>query len=264
MNLSSSTYYYKSKPKEDERWLVELIEKILEEFPTFGHRRIRIKLKEMGYIVNHKRIIRVMHENGLMSKRRAKIKAVTTNSNHNFRKYPNMIKDIKVTNINQVVVGDVTQISNKGQDYFIATLMDLCNREVVGCAISKSNDTELALACLEDFVNNREKENIKGCIHHTDSDVRYCSYAYTNKLKELGLEISMCKGNAYENAYAESFFKTLKYEEINISEYKNTSDLINNLFLYIKKYNTRRPHSSLKGMTPSEYKEFLKKGEKIK
>jgi transposase InsO family protein len=203
-----------------------------------------------------------MKENNLVAKRTNKFRVATTSSNHKLKKYPNIIRDIKIKTINKLLVGDVSQFSNKGKDYYIATLMDVCNREVVGCSISSKNDTNLVLSALEDAVKNRGVVSLKGCIHHTDSDVRYCSVAYINRLKELKMNISMCKGNAYENAHAESLFKTIKYQEINISEYSNQKDMVFKIFSYIKKYNERRPHSALKGMSPFEYKESLLKKRK--
>jgi putative transposase len=241
---------------------VEFCKQVIEEFPGSGQGTIKNLLEKKGYIVNKKRIARIMRENNLVCKRTNKFKVATTNSNHSLKKYPNIIKNKKINSINKLLVGDVSQFSNKGKDYYIATLMDVCNREVVGLSISKKNDTNLVLSALEDAIQNRGISSLKGCIHHTDSDVRYCSKAYIKRLKELKMKVSMCKGNAYENAHAESLFKTIKYQEINISEYSNENDMTLKIFTYIKKYNERRPHSALKGMSPLEYKNFLLKKEK--
>lgn len=203
-----------------------------------------------------------MKENGLVSRKVNKFKALTTDSKHGLRKYPNKIKGKIFTNINQAIVGDVSQYSNKGKDHYIATLLDACNREVIGKAISLKNDTELVLAALEDAVKTRGHASLKFCYHHTDTDVRYCSKKYTDRLEELGMDISMCKGNAYENAIAESFFKTIKYQEINISEYKDSMDSVVQIFKYIDKYNERRPHSALGGLSPKEFRINLLKSEK--
>ena len=203
-----------------------------------------------------------MKENSLMSKKACKFKAATTDSAHKLKKYANRIKNRKVRNVNKLIVGDVSQFCSRGKDYFIATLMDVCSREIVGWSVSSKNDTALVLSALEDAVKNRGSAALKNCIHHTDSDVRYCSEAYIKRLKNLEMKISMCIGNSYENAHAESLFKTIKYQELNISEYKNETDMVNKLFLYIEKYNTRRPHSSLGGMSPLEYRNFIQKKQK--
>jgi putative transposase len=230
---------------------------IIELLPGAGHRTIAIKLKEKGFLVNKKRVIRIMKENNLVSKKVNKFKLATTNSNHGFKKYKNILKGKKIKTVNQAIVGDVSQFSHKGKDFFIATLMDLCNREIIGCSISRSNNTELVLKALEDAVATRGIKNLNNCIHHTDADVRYCSTSYTTRLNEIGIKISMCVGNAYENAHAESLFKTIKYQEINISEYKNEKDMVEKILSYVVKYNTIRPHSALNYMSPVKYKKFL-------
>lgn len=230
---------------------------IIELLPGSGHRTIAIKLKEKGFIVNKKKVIRIMKENNLVSKKANKFRLATTDSNHGFKKYKNILKGKKIKTINQAIVGDVSQFSHKGKNYFIATQMDLCNREIIGCAVSRSNNTELVLKALEEAVAKRGIKNLKNCIHHTDADVRYCSTSYTTRLMEIGMKISMCVGNAYENAHAESLFKTIKYQEINISEYKNEKDMVEKIFSYVLKYNTIRPHSALNYMSPVWYKKFL-------
>ena len=207
---------------------------IIELLPGAGHRTIAIKLKEKGFLVNKKRVIRIMKESNLVSKK-----------------------------VNKAIVGDVSQFSHKGKDFFIATLMDICNREIIGCSISRSNNTELVLKALEDAVARRGLKNLNNCIHHTDADVRYCSTSYTTRLNEIGMKISMCVGNAYGNAHAEFLFKTIKYQEINISEYKNEKDMVEKILSFVVKYNTIRPHSALKYMSPIEYKKFLLSEQKL-
>lgn len=258
MNLSPSSYYYQPKPKEGDTFLVEKMEEVIELLPGSGYRTIRTKLAEQGIMVNAKKIRRIMKENKLQTRKVIKFKPKTTDSRHNLKKYPNILKDYgTLEKLNTVIVGDITQYDVNGKDYYLSLLMDLCNREIIGKAISDKNDTELVLATLEDAVKTRGKKNLKGCIHHTDSDVRYCSIEYTNKLKEFGFKISMCKGNAYENAHAESLFKTIKYQEINISEYDDKLNSASSIFAYIEKYNTVRPHSALGNLSPIMYRNKL-------
>lgn len=139
--------------------------------------------------------------------------------------------------------------------------MDRHNREIIGEAISDKNNTELVMAALEDAVRNRGWLNLKDCIHHTDSDVMYCPTVYIKRLKSLEMEISMCVGNAYEKAQAESFNSTVKRQEINISDYDSKEESARAIFSFIEKYNSIRPHSSIDDLTPVEYRKLLEKSQ---
>ncbi len=139
--------------------------------------------------------------------------------------------------------------------------MDRHNREGIGKAVSDKNDTALVLAALEDAHHNRP--DLHGCIHHTDAAVRYCSDDYGNRLKDLRMRISMCVGNACENAHAESFNKTIKRQEINISEYDSKEESSVYIFRFIELYNSFRPHSSLGGMTPIGFRMADKRGSNV-
>ncbi|EMN02054.1 integrase core domain protein [Leptospira noguchii str. 2007001578] len=259
MMMPVSTYYYQKKPDKNEDWLVDQMSKVIEDFPGCGYRTINIELRKKGLLLNHKKIQRLMRENKLTSKRIIKFKGKTTDSVHDLKKYKNQLTQFKETGLNQVMVGDVTQYSVNGQDYFLATLMDRFNREVIGKAVSDANNTELVLCALDDAIKTRGAKKLSGCIHHTDSDVRYCADKYIKRLKENKIEISMCKGNAYENAHAESLFKTIKYQEINVNAYDDKHDSAIRIFEYIEKFNSRRPHSALKGLSPVEFRNKIEK-----
>lgn len=103
----------------------------------------------------------------------------------------------------------------------------------------------------------RNRGSLKGYIHHTDSDVRYCSKAYIDLLESTGPEISMCVGDAYENAHSESFNTTLKRQEINLNEYQTKEESARSIFAFVQKYIAYRPHSALGGLTPAEYREKI-------
>jgi transposase InsO family protein len=250
--MSPSTLYYKKKDKakQDAR-LLEEINKVIEELPGTGYQGMTTILKKK-MVINKKRVHRIMKENGLLNNKKKRVKPRLTDSNHKLQKYENLVKEKKTTDINQVIVGDVTAYDVCGKDYYLALLMDLHNREVVGAAISDKNNTELVLAALRSA--KQERGNLSGCIHHTDSDVRYCSDDYIMRLGEYGMKISMTVGNVYENAHAESLNKTIKRQEINMSEYENSEESVQSIFTFIDKYNTTRPHSSLGGVPPKEYK----------
>jgi putative transposase len=250
--MSVSTYYYKpTQPENDDEIIVRKIEKIIELLPESGYRPVTTILKR-DRIINHKRVHRIMRWNGLLCRKTRRFRPGTTDSRHRYRKYPNIAKDVITTDINQVLVGDVTAYDVKGKDHYCAALMDRHNHEVIGKAVSDKNDTELVMAALENAHVNRPA--LRRCIHHTDADVRYCSDEYIKRVEDLGMRISMCVGNAYENAHAESFNKTLKRQEINISEYDSKEESAESIFEFIELYNSYRPHSSLGGMTPVEYR----------
>lgn len=257
--MSLSTYYYKSDKIEKEKidkMIVKKIRKIIEKLPESGYRPITTILKR-GMDINHKRVLRIMRENNLLCKQKPnKYKPKTTYTKHNLKKYQNLLIDFIPTTINQAIVGDITYYDINGMDYYLASLMDLYNREIIGWAVSDRINTQLCLNALKNA--KRTRGSLSGCIHHTDSDVRYCSQEYIEKLEKYEMKISMCKGNVYENAHAESLNKTLKRQEINISEYfdlQHSNDSIKN---FIYKYNTFRPHSSIGGLTPMELKNKMK------
>ena len=260
MGLNISTYYYKNVEKQSEdKMIVDKIEEYIELIPESGYRPVTIYLNK-SMLINHKKVSRIMGEYNLLCRKKKKYQSKTTDSMHPYKKYKNIAKDFETDNINQVLVGDVTAYDIKGKDHFLATLMDRHNREIIGKAVSDKNNTELVLTALDDAKKTRG--NLKGCIHHTDSDVRYCSTDYISRLNFYKMEISMCKGNAYENAHAESFNGTIKRQEINISDYDDKNESAKSIFNFIDKYNSIRPHSSLENLTPIEYKKILKKNKK--
>jgi putative transposase len=252
MKMSPNNFYYKRVDrKAKDAPVLKLIQEFFEMFPNLGLPSVTRHLKKTMKI-NKKRIERIMKENGLMNRKRAKKQAKTTNSSHKFQKFENLLKGReKTSKINEVIVGDVTAFDIKGVNHYLALLMDLHSREIVGSAVSEKNDTELVLAALSEALKYRK--SLEGVIHHTDADVRYCSDEYVMKLKENKMMISMCVGNAYENAHAESLNKTVKYGEINISDYDTVQEAASGIFLFAERYNSVRPHSAHEGLSPLEF-----------
>lgn len=255
MDLATSTYYYRSTSATEkaaaDREICSRIEEILEELPLSGYRTVTTILKK-EMTINRKRVSRIMRENGLQCRKRKRFKPQTTDSKHGLKKYSNLLKDPENAK-KPVIVGDVTYYDVNGKNHYCSHLMDLTNREIIGSAVSDRLDTELVAAALREAIECRG--SLAGYIHHTDSDSRYCSGAYINLLQESGAAISMCRGNAYENAHAESFNSTLKRQEINLRSYESLEASAQRIFEYIDKYNTFMPHSALDGMSPVEYRE---------
>lgn len=263
LGLSESTYHYKSKAKvskkEKDALLVKQIEEIENLLPQSGYRTVRRILSREAPI-NHKRIQRVMRENALTIRRKAAYKPPTTDSKHSFRKYPNLVKGKVTNNINEIVVGDITAYDILGVDHYVASLIDIHSRKTIGIAVSDRIDTDLVMSAL--YSAKQTRGSLAGCIHHTDSDSRYCSDVYIKALKESGMKISMCVGNAYENAFAESFNKTLKTQEINVTPCESKYHSFVSIMSYIEKYNDYRPHSGINGLSPNMFEEELKKRKK--
>lgn len=223
---------------------------MLEEYGPIGYKATSIILKP-NWAVGKKRIYRIMREERLLCKKARKYRVKTTNSDHKLPKYQNLIKDVKYTAVGQAIVGDVTQFSIQGKDAFLALLTDLYNREIVGYAVARRNDTNLVATALGRALATRG--DLSNCIHHTDADVRYCSHAYTNILKAAGMQISMVCGNVYENAHAESVNKTLKYKLINLTDFETLAEADMAIRRYIEFYNYLKPHTSLGWLTPIAY-----------
>lgn len=259
-----STYYYKRRPKVIEHdyreaELQDKIEKIIADFPGYGYRRVTRALLRQGSRVNHKRVLRIMREHGLLAQVRRAFKVATTDSNHGYRIYPNLLKGLRINGTNQVWVADLTYIRILSGFLYLAVVMDLYSRKVVGWALSKSLKSELCLEALHSAIKTRQLNT--PCIHHSDRGVQYACDNYIMTLQQNGFEISMSrKGNPYDNAYMESFMKTVKYEEVHLWNYETLDDVKSRIPEFLENvYNEKRLHSSLDYLTPSEFEEKIAK-----
>ena len=154
--------------------------------------------------------------------------------------------------MNAVWVADITYIRIRSSFVYLAAILDLYSRRIVGWAISKRIDTELCLTALKMAL---EARHVRGCIHHSDRGVQYASADYVRLLRQHGLQISMSrKGNPYDNAFMESFYKTLKYEEVHLWNYETLEDVIERVPFFLEQvYNRKRLHSSIGYVPPAEF-----------
>lgn len=263
MGLSRSTYYYRKAPSVQEEKaeadLRDRIEQIVVEHSRYGYRRVTWQLKREGWEVNHKRVARIMREESLQCQvKRRWVK--TTDSDHGYRVYPNRLKGLEVVRPNQVWVADITYIRIVVGFLYLAVVLDLYSRKVIGWALSDKIDAELSVEALRMALEQRG--TVKDCIHHSDRGVQYACQAYVEELQAAGLEISMSrKGNPYDNAAAESFMKTLKYEEVYLWDYQTVEDVKKRIPYFLEEvYNHKRLHSALGYCPPNEYEKAWQRG----
>ena len=261
MKLPRSTYYHQSKSNTvDDSELIALIEAIIEEFPGYGYRRVTRELHRRNKIVNHKKVLRIMRDRGLTRKTKRRW-IQTTDSRHAQRIYPNLIKNLVVTVPNQVWTADITYIGIRSGFVYLAVILDLFARRAIGYSISRNIDTTLCLAALTMALAHRKPP--KGVIHHSDRGVQYAAHEYVAALLQYGFLISMSrKGNPYDNTTTESFFKTLKVEEVYLWEYRTLEDVQIRLPFFIQEvYNRKRLHSSLGYRPPVEFEDLFIKNQ---
>lgn len=267
MGIPRSTYYYRlrhgARAKARERADLELkgrIDEVHLEFPVFGYRKLARELRRRGLEVNEKRVRRIQRKYGLFGVRVRKF-IRTTDSRHNRKRYPSLLRaGMMVTGLNEVWVADITYVRVEAGWVFVAVILDLCSRRAVGWAISDKIDTALCVGALRHAVESRKP--VPGCIHHSDQGVQYASAEYVELLTEWGFQISMSrKGNPYDNAWAESFMKILKYEEVYLNGYETMKDVVDRLPRFIEEiYNRKRIHSSIGYLTPEEFERNLMRG----
>ena len=259
MGIKRSTLYYQRKTnihkKQKELRIRKKIEDISREHPYYGYRRITAQLRRDKVIINHKKVLKMMQDMGIQGRIKRKY-ITTTNSKHNNKIYSNLIKDKEITGINQVWCADITYIRILNGFVYLAAIIDIYSRKIVGYAIGKTLSPKLAIAALSMAIATRKTDNL---IHHSDQGIQYTCKDYIKILKDNGIRISMSgKGSPYDNAFAESFFKTLKQEEVYLWEYETFSDVIERIPYFIEDvYNRKRLHSSLGYRPPCEFEEML-------
>jgi putative transposase len=250
LDCPRSSYYYQAHSPEEDA-LKAAIERVVLDWPTYGSRRIAAQLRREGWLVNRKRVSRLLSDMGLKVKTKRK-KHNTTDSNHPFPRYPNIVQDLESVHPDQVWVSDITYVRLSAEFVYLAVIMDVFTRSIRGWYLGRTLDQGLTLTALERALTDRQP-----VIHHSDQGVQYAAAAYVQTLKQRDILISMADvGAAWQNGYAERLIRTIKEEEVVLSEYRDYDDAYRQIERFLDDvYMHKRIHSSLGYLTPAEFEQ---------
>lgn len=241
--MPRSTYYYQSQAR-DESDLRASLQRVAGEWPRYGSRRLTAQLHREGWQVNRKHVQRLMRELGIAAQTTAK-KHRTTISQHGFPRYGNLVEQLEIVRPEQVWVSDITYIRLHQEFVYLAVLMDVFTRGIRGWHLGRSLDQSLTLRALEQAMAHHTPE-----IHHSDQGVQYAALAYTARLRQAGVQISMAEvGAAWQNGYAERLMRTIKEEEVDLSEYEDYPDALRQLGRFLDEVYMRQQHSFVLGLS---------------
>jgi putative transposase len=248
LDLPRSSYYYRSQA-DDEANLKAVIRRLAGEWPTYGYRRLTWMLRREGWVVNPKHVSRLMHELDLAGEAPRR-PPHTTDSQHNYGRYPNLVGALAVVRPDQVWVADITYVGLRQGFVYLAVLMDVFTRAIRGWQLSRHLDQDLTLSAL-----NRALAHATPQIHHSDQGVQYAATAYVERLEQVGTRISMAAvGEPRENGYAERLMRTIKEEEIALNDYLDFHDAYTHIGHFLDEvYQHKRIHSALGYLTPAEF-----------
>lgn len=254
-----------SKRTRDDKQLVEQIRCAQHKHRgRYGRRRMTPEVSEMqGRQINHKRVERLMREHGLQSHKRRRFRVVTTDSRHAHPVAPNVLeRDFEATQPNQKWLADMTYVPTDEGWLYLALILDLYARKLVGWAMSEAMPLELTLRALEVALGWRDPK--AGLVHHSDRGSQYAANDYRRKLESLGITVSMSrKGNCWDNAPMESVNGTLKVECVHDVHFETREQAMREIVEYIGYYNTERRHSSLGYITPAEFERRWRAGSSL-
>ena len=248
LGVPRSSAYYEPRPGED-RPLRDALTEVAGQWPTYGYRRLTKQLQREGHAVNTKRVRRLMHALGIVGKAPQR-RPRTTDSGHTYPRYPNLVEGLEVTRPDEVWVADITYIRLRKEFVYLSVLMDIFSRCIRGWHLGRGLDQELTITAL-----SRAFEQGRPEIHHSDQGVQYAATAYVEMLMSVGSQISMANvGEPEENGYAERLMRTIKEEEVDLTEYEDFGDALRGLGRFLDDvYNRKRIHSSLGYLTPAEF-----------
>ena len=250
LELAPSAYYYQAQAPADEAQLKVYIQSIAGRWPTYGYRRITAQLRrDYQVTVNSKRVRRLMQELSIQGERPRR-KQRTTNSDHAFPRYPNLVQDLTADHPEHIWVGDITYVRLAQGFVYLAVLMDVFTRSIRGWHLGRSLEQALTLTALQRALAQHCPE-----IHHSDQGVQYAATAYADMLQAHQIAISMAQvGAAWQNGYAERLMRTIKEEEVDLSEYQDYADAYQLIQQFLEDvYMHKRIHSALGYLTPVEF-----------
>jgi len=250
LGVVRSSYYYQPVASPDDVKLKGAIKKTAAEWPTYGYRRITEQLRRGEWVINHKRVQRLMRLMDIQARIKRK-KRRTTNSEHDFPRYPNLVLGLEILRPEQIWVCDITYIHLRYGFVYLAVIMDVFTRCVRGWHLGRNLDHNLTLTALRRALAKHPAPEI----HHSDQGVQYAATAYTQVLQDAYVQISMAdQGEAWQNGYAERLIRTIKEEEVDLSEYLDYHDAYRQLGRFLDTvYLHKRIHSSLGYLTPAEF-----------
>ena len=259
--MSRAGYYRfrrRGQAKQSDMDLRSQMQRIALRWPAYGYRRVHAELLRQGWTINHKRVLRLLRADNLLCVRRRKFMLGTTDSRHGLRIYPNVAAGLVLTSIDQLWVADITYIRLQWEFVYLAVVLDAFSRRCLGWALQRSLESALALEALRMALTRRRP--LPGLVHHSDRGAQYASRDYTAQLQQHGIHISMSRlATPYDNAQAESFMKTLKYEEVYRTEYRDLEEAKASIEQFLEKvYNQQRLHSALGYRPPLEFERSLR------
>lgn len=248
LDFPRSSFYYQGE-EPDETVLKKAIDELAAAWPTYGYRRITAMLQRQSWHVNRKRVLRIMREKGLLRPKKSK-KQRTTNSRHSHPRYPNLVANLTVVRPDHVWVADITYIRLRHEFVYLAVILDVFTRAIRGWHLGRGLDLSLTLSALRQALSKNPPE-----IHHSDQGIQYSAPAYTEVLLAAGVKISMAEvGEPRQNGFAERVIRTIKEEEVDLSDYQDYTDAGQQIGKFLEDvYNKKRIHSALGYLTPVEF-----------
>jgi transposase InsO family protein len=259
--VSRAGYYrhwQESAPRQEETAVRDAIQRVALAHRRYGYRRVAAQLRRQGWVVNRKRVLRLMREDNLLCLRRRPFVPMTTDSRHSWRVVPNLARGMVVTGLDQLWVADITYIRLGEEFAYLAVVLDAFSRRVIGWALATHLQASLALAAL-DMALRARRPAPGSLVHHSDRGVQYACADYASRLAAHGIQASMSRvANPYDNAQAESFMKTLKQEEVDGRAYRDVHEARRQIGRFIEAvYNRQRLHSALGYRPPVEFEAGL-------